>query len=158
MPTKFTSVQSTSGVFYGADGAIVLEPSKVYDSNGKVAHGVLRGSLAALDTGGGVLSVANPLSTAIIVKRIIFDVTTKSTGACTVDVGVTATSATTSADNLMDGLDVGTAAGVFDNIENQGTNGKSTGKVAVGKWITASMASGAAAGLVGTYIIEYVQI
>lgn len=138
----------------------------VSDAFGEAGYGMRVGSayrpttrvkvaLAALDTGGGVLSWQNPESVSIIVERIIFDVTTKSTGACTVDVGTTATSATTSSDNLMDGLDVGTAAGVFDNFGDPGTNGKFKQKLAAGKWITASKASGAAAGLVGSAYIEY---
>ena len=80
---------------------------------------------------------------------------TKSTGACTIDVGTTAVSAATSSDNLIDGLDTGTAIGTFDNITDKGTNGKSRQKLASGKWVTASMASGAAAGTVGYAYIEY---
>lgn len=115
-------------------------------------------ALAAADTGGGVLAWANPESGSIIITRVVLDVTTKSTAACTLDVGTTATSATTSSDTLLDGLDVGTAAGTFDNVEDQGTNGTSRQKLATGKWVTASMASGAAAGLVGYAYIEYFLI
>jgi len=114
----------------------------------------VRVALAAVDTAGGVLAWANPESVTVFVTRVIFDVTTKATAACTVDVGVAA-NGTTSNDALMDGLDVGTAAGTFDNIENQGTNGKSTGKVAVGSYVTGSVASGASAGLVGFAYITY---
>lgn len=117
---------------------------------------VVKVALAALDTAGGVLAWQNSEEAAdIIVTRIILDVTTKSTAACTLDVGYTATSAATSADNLLDGLDVGTAAILADNLGNAGTNGKTRQKVANGKWITASKASGAAAGLVGYAYIEY---
>jgi hypothetical protein len=119
---------------------------------------IVKVALAAADTGGGVLAWANPESSSIIIIRVVLDVTTKSTGACTLDIGTTATNATTSSDNLMDGLDVGTAAGTFDNIEDQGTNGTSRQKLASGKWITASKASGAAAGLVGYAYIEYFVI
>jgi len=112
-------------------------------------------ALAALDTGGGVLAWQNPEAVSIIIDRIEFDVTTKSTAASTVDVGTTATNATTSSDNLMDGLDVGTAAGVFDNLGDAGTNGKAKQKLAAGKWVTASKASGACAGLVGYAYIHY---
>lgn len=114
-------------------------------------------ALAAVDTAGGVLSWQNPEAGAIIVERVVLDVTTPSTGACTVDVGVTATSGTTLSDNLLDGQSVATAA-VLDNIENQGTNGKSSGRLASGKWVTASVASGASAGLVGSAYIHYIIV
>lgn len=120
-------------------------------------NGTYKVALAALDTAGGVLSLANPEGVALIVKRIILDVTTKSTGACTVDAGIAA-NGTTSADNLLDGLDVGTAAGVFDNIENQGTNGVGAKKWGTTEYLTISKATGAAAGLVGNAYIEYVRI
>jgi hypothetical protein len=119
---------------------------------------VARVALAALDTGGGVIAWQNPEATAIVINRVTVDATTKSTGASTVDFGTTATNATTSSDNLMDGLDLGTAAGTFDNIQNAGTNGKPLQKLAAGKWVTGSRASGAAAGLVGFCYIEYVLI
>lgn len=119
---------------------------------------IVKVALAAADTGGGVLAWVNPESSSIIITRVILDITTKSTGACTLDVGTTATNATTSSDTLLDGVDVGTAAGVFDNIEDKGTNGKSRQKLASGKWITASKDSGAAAGLVGFAYIEYFVI
>lgn len=119
---------------------------------------VARVALAAVDTAGGVISWANPEASAIIIERVVLDVTTAATAAATIDIGVTATSATTSADNLIDGLDVNTAAGVFDNITDKGTNGKSRQRVAVGKWVTGSKATGATAGLVGYAYIHYVVI
>jgi hypothetical protein len=115
-------------------------------------------ALGVADTAGGVLAWANPESGSIIITRVVLDVTTKSTGACTLDVGTTATSAATSSDTLLDGVDVGTAIGTFDNVENQGTNGVAVAKLATGKWVTASKASGAAAGLVGYAYIEYFLI
>jgi hypothetical protein len=119
---------------------------------------VARVALAALDTAGGVLSWANPETTAIIINRFTVDTTTKSTGASTVSFGTTAVSATTLSANLMDGTDLGTAAGTFDNIQNAGTLGKPLQKLAVGKWVTGSKATGAAAGLVGFCYIEYMLI
>ena len=116
---------------------------------------IARVALAALDTGGGVLAWANPEAGSILITRVVLDVTTKATGACTVDIGTTAASAATSSDTLIDGLDVGTATGVFDSITDKGTNGKSRQKLATGKWVTGSMASGAAAGLVGVAYIHY---
>lgn len=137
-------------------------PFKVADIDGlpetvgnKVCTGPL--TLAALDTGGGVLSWANPETVSIIITRLVIDITTKSTAASTIDAGTTASSATTSSDNLIDGQDSGTAAAVFDNYENPGSNGKPKQKLAVGKWVTISKASGACAGLVGKAYIEYIK-
>lgn len=118
--------------------------------------GAYKVALAALETAGGVLALENPEGEDLIVTRVILDITTKSTGASTVDVGIAADEET-SADNLMDGLDVGTAAGVFDNIENQGTNGKATVKWSASQVLTISKASGNVAGLVGNAYVQYVR-
>lgn len=111
-------------------------------------------ALAALDTAGGILAWLNPENVAILVTRIVLDVTTKSTAACTADFGQAA-NGTTTADNLIDGVDVGTATGVFDNTKDIGTNGKGARKVAAGEYVTGSKATGAAAGLVGSAYITY---
>lgn len=114
------------------------------------------GALAAVDTGGGIFSWANPEDGDIIVEHVALVVTTKTTGACSVDVGTTATSATTSSDNLIDGKDINAATGTFTNLESAGTNGKAAQRLAKGKWVTASVvAGGASAGLKGSYEIYY---
>lgn len=120
---------------------------------------VVKVALGALDTGGGVLAWQNTEeSAAIIVTRIILDITTKATAACTLDVGTTVTSATTVSDNLIDGLDANAAIGTFDNLSNAGTNGKARQKLADDGWVTASMKTGAAAGIVGYAYIEYIVV
>jgi len=119
--------------------------------------GAYRAALAALDTGGGVLSLANPEGADIIVTRLVLDITTAATGACTVDAGIAA-GATTSSDNLIDGLDVNAATGVFDNIEDKGTNGKTRQKWESDQYLTISMATGAAAGLAGYAYVEYIRV
>jgi hypothetical protein len=111
--------------------------------------------LVASDATGGVFAWQNHHNEAVLVTRVVIDLTTKASGAGTLDVGMTATSAATSADNLIDGLDVNAATGVFDNVENQGTNGTASQKVAAGKWITASKATGNMAGIVGSAFIHY---
>ena len=66
---------------------------------------VVRVPLGALDAGGGVLSWVNPEEgRAIAIERVEVDVTTKSTAACTLDIGTTATSGATSSNNLLTGL------------------------------------------------------
>lgn len=116
---------------------------------------VAKVALGTGTSGGGVFSWQNPENRDIIIDRIMLNITTKATSAATVDVGATATSATTSSDNLIDGLDVNAAVGLFDNITDKGTNGKSRQLLASGKWVTASQASGAVAGLVGFAYISY---
>lgn len=117
---------------------------------------VAKVKLNAVDTGGGVFAWKNPENSAIIVERVDVDVTTAATAACTLEVGTTATSATTASNNLIDGLDVHTATGSFDNVTDHGTAGKTRQSLAVGKWVTGSVASGASAGLVGFAYIHYI--
>lgn len=118
---------------------------------------VAKVALAAVDTAGGLFAWANPEAGAIAIKRVFLDVTTKTTGACTVDVGVAA-NGTTSADNLIDGLDINAAAGLFGNLGNPGTNGKTSQRCAAGAFITGSKATGATAGIVGSAYVEYVVL
>ncbi len=119
--------------------------------------GAYRVALAALDTGGGVLSTLNPEGADLLITRLLVNTTTAAAAACTVDAGVAA-GATTSADDLIDGLDVNTAAGVFDNLDDQGTNGQSCLSWPSGQYLTISKASGAAAGLVGYAYIKYIRV
>lgn len=112
-------------------------------------------ALAAVDTAGGVFAWQNPEAGAIIVETVVIDVTTKATAASTLDIGTTAVSATTSSNNLLTALDVGTAAGTFNNIDDKGASGKSRQRLATGAWVTASKASGATAGIVGSAYISY---
>ena len=118
-------------------------------------------ALATSDAAGGVVAWQNPESNAIVITRVVVDLTTKATAACTVDIG-SAANATTSADNLLDGLDVNAATGVFDNIADKGTNGKEKqrldAKGGTTDHVTASKATGAAAGLVGNAYIFYQEV
>lgn len=111
------------------------------------------------DTGaGGMLGWQNPEDVAIIVTRLVLDITTEATGAAIANFGPAA-NATTSSDTLLDGVDIGAAAGVFDNIENQGTNGKSTARLdeagGTTDYLTGSAESDPA-DLVGTAHIFYI--
>jgi len=153
-----TSVTSTAAELNILDGALVTAAELNLLDNADCVVKVAKIALAAVDTAGGVFSWQNDETVSIIVQRLILDVTTASTGACTLDCGTTAASATTKIDNLIDGLDVNAAAGVFDNVEDQGTNGTSRQKLAAGKWVTGSVASGASAGIVGFAYIQYIVI
>jgi hypothetical protein len=112
-------------------------------------------ALVAADAAGGALAWQNPEAGSILVTGVVLDITTKSTGAGTISVG-TAANGTTASANLIDTLDVGTAAGLFDNNTDKGALGKTRQKVAAGSYVTGSKASGALAGLVGNAYITYI--
>lgn len=112
-------------------------------------------SLSAVDAAGGVFAWTP--GAAAIIQRVFVDVTTKSTGACTVDIGVAA-NGTTLSDSLIDGLDVGTGTGLFDNFSDEGSNSSPFQRCGATQFVTGSKASGAAAGLKGNVYIEYVLI
>lgn len=114
---------------------------------------VYKVAVTALDAAGGVASIANPEGVEVLVTRVVIDVNTPSTGACTVDAGIAA-NGTTLNDTLIDGLSVATA-GVFDNISEAGTNGKARAAWGASQFLTISKASGAAAGLVGFVYVHY---
>lgn len=124
-------------------------------SSGAVHQGAFKVALAALDTAGGIISLLNPEKVDLIVTQIVLDVTTVATGACTVDVGC-GSGATTSYDNLIDGQDVNSAAGAFGSPS--GTNGKPCIRWESDGYLTASMATGAAAGLAGYAYIHYMRV
>ena len=110
--------------------------------------------LADADTGGGILSVANPEGVECLITEVIIQVDTVPTGACTIDVGVAA-NGTTSNDTLLDGLDIGAAIGRFDNINDKGGNGGRDRAWGSTQYITGSKSTNATAGLVGKAIIHY---
>lgn len=120
---------------------------------------VAKVALGVGTSGGGVFSWQNPESVSVLILRILLDITTQSSGASTIDVGTTAVNATTSSDNLIDGVSGATAA-LIDNTlaATLGTNGKPSQKLAAGKWVTASQSTGAVAGLAGNAYIEYIII
>lgn len=140
------SLDIATGGSLKSGGAAIL-------SGGQQVERIAKVALAAVDTAGGVLAWANPETGAIIVTRVILDITTQSSGACTVDVGVAA-NGTTLSDILIDGVSVA-AAGLVDNLGNAGTNGKTRQKATAGQFVTGSVASGASAGMVGSAYIHY---
>ena len=166
--THFDKVSGINGIGVGKKGA----EKQIADANGNlkqagvplvsaadINRGALKkvtGNLTKVDTAGGLFAWANPETSDILVEHVALKVTTKTTGACSADVGTTAVSATTSSDNLINGKDIKAAAGTFTNAESGGTNGKHAQRLAAGKWVTGSVVSGgASAGLVGTYEIYY---
>jgi hypothetical protein len=97
---------------------------------------------------------------AAIIQRVLFNITTVSTGASTIDVGYTASTATTSSDTLLDGVDGNAATALFDSANaalDSGANAKAQ-LAASGKWITMDEASGDTTGLVGVLYIQYILV
>ena len=119
----------------------------------KGAYGPI--ALTALDTAGGVLSLANPEGCDLIVTKVILNTTHVATSACTVDAGIAA-NGTTSADNLIDGQDVNAAVGAFGSPS--GTDGLPAKKWGTSEYLTVSMKTGAAAGLTGNAYVEYIRV
>ncbi len=110
----------------------------------------------AVTTAGGVFAWRpEDQSRAHYVTALIMDVTTKSSGAGTVDIGIGA-NATTLSDTLIDGVDVGTATIVANSQKHAGTNGMGMVKLPAGSSVTASCATGDTTGMVASVYIEYI--
>lgn len=99
--------------------------------------------------GGEILGLANPEGEDLLITEFILDVTTPATGAANADAGIAA-DATTSDDSLLDGVDVGTAAAVFDNI------GDGIVEWDADEYLTITP-SASAAGFVGDVYIKYIR-
>jgi hypothetical protein len=116
--------------------------------------------LAAATGNAGILSWQNPEEDAIIVIRFVVDITTEATGAAVANFGSDGDGTGTS-DDLLDGVNIGAAAGVFDNIEDGGTNGQAVIRLdALGgttDFITGTGESDPA-GLVGNAYIWYMVV
>lgn len=94
-----------------------------------------------------------------LILRVILNITNVSTGASTIDIGYTATSATTTSDTLLDGVS-GASLATFDSMNaalDSGANAKAQ-LAASGKWITADEASGDTSGMAAVAYIQYVLV
>lgn len=123
---------------------------------------VAKGTLAGGNANAFAFAWPNPEASAIIVPKVIVDVTTKSaTAGSILDVGPGAT-ATTHSDTLIDGLDIATAVITADNITNKGDNGKSLCRLdkagGTTAFITGQILVQNAAALAGKYYIFYTVI
>jgi hypothetical protein len=123
---------------------------------------VARVALAGGNANAFAFAWPNPLTSKIIVSRVVVDVTTKSASAGSLlDVGPGAT-ATTHSDTLIDGLDIATAVICGDNITNKGTNGLSLCKLdeagGTTSYITGQILVQNAAALAGYVYIFYHKV
>jgi len=160
---KSNAVDGTSLNVDGDTGQLEIKDAGTSKSNGvqrdqmsKFAGFTIKGNLTASDAAAGIFSEENTYGTDLLVLRIVIFVTTASTGACTIDVGE-GSSASSSYDNIIDGLDV-SSTGASDNLGDPGSNGHSVRAWRSGEYVNASMATGATAGLVGTYAIHAIDI
>ena len=143
--------------------------TEVIDESGEIVAAQMKASYmkvvkVALTAGNAdayAFAWQNPESTAIMVHRVLLDITTESaTGGSVINIGSGAT-ATTESDNLIDGGAL-TAAALLDNIDDQGTNGKSRQKLAAKggatDHITGRIKTANAAALVGNVYIYYTAV
>lgn len=171
-----TVATTTAGVNAGARGAtngsqmIDVTTGLVYQNFAgatavpawALANGIFR--IPPIALAGATIQAAttvawtNPYSFSVIVTHAVLHVATIATAAGEMDIGTTAVGATTLSDNLLDGVDVHSATGVFDNITDAGTNGKSRQIIATGKFLTCSVSSGDLTGLVGTLHVFFVPV
>lgn len=96
----------------------------------------------------------NPAGVDIIVLAVIINLTTEATGAATADVGIAA-NATTASDTIMDGIDIGAAAAVFNSASDAGTNGGMARLMTATQFITVDAVADDT-GLVGDMYIVWV--
>ena len=122
---------------------------------------VIHGSLTAGSANAFAFAVQNPSAVAAHVLEVVVDVTTVGgTGSSVLDVGV-ATSATGTADTIIDGLDLNAdAVSRSNNVSDSGTNGDEKVKRldaagGTNDYITGKILVANATSLVGTYTIYY---
>jgi hypothetical protein len=123
-----------------------ISPAKVSYPQGRWVGG----SLTASDAINGIFSRQNAEVVGLDLKviRLIVNVQTPTTGACTANFGIGALGIT--ADTLMDGLDL-SAAGLFDTADSatHGGNGGYSDDYNDTEYLSGSKATGATLGLVG---------
>jgi len=122
---------------------------------------IAKGNLAAGNADAYAFAWQNPEASKILVTRVLIYLTTAGgTGSSVLDVGPVA-NATSTADTLINGLDLNTT-GIFDNITDKGTNGKSRQIVdengGASDYITGKILTQNAAALAGKYYIFYTVI
>lgn len=127
-----------------------------YQGGTKVAKGVLvAGSVNSM-----TFAWQNPESSAILVQRVIIDVTTVASAASVMDVAVVA-SATSTAATIFNDLPLNGEA-VYDHtlVAGTGLGGvhKADANGGTNDWVTGKSLTEASTGLVGKYYIEYVTV
>jgi hypothetical protein len=121
---------------------------------------VASGDLAAVNANSMAFTWQNPEAVAILVQRVIIDVTTQATAAAVMDVAVVASAADTAA-TIFDDLTLNSAA-VYDHSLESGTGlggvHKMDEKGGANDWITGKTLAQNGTDLVGKYYIEYIVV
>ncbi len=126
-----------------------IDLNRFYQHDGSIFW---KQAIARSSASGGLFNIANPAGVTIMVDRVVLDLTTGTSGAGTINVGIGASAA--NADTLIDGV-TSSLARVVSNITNHGTNG-GMDKAASSEYITGTLATGASGALLaGTVGIWY---
>lgn len=155
---------TTASEFRTKPGTISEKLSEEFASIATEINGNVKVATVALTAGianAFALAWQNPESTAIMVQRVLVDLTTAGgTAGSLLNLG-SAANATTTSDNLIDGLDIN-ATGLFCNLDDHGTNGTSSARLdpsgGTTDYITGQILVAAASALVGNVYIEYVMV
>ncbi len=153
-------VDATTGKLQLKDAGSSLSNGLQRNQASKYAGRWLRGALVASDVVGSVFRLQNTYGSDLIVTDALVYVTTAAVGTCNIDVGTGA--AVASYQNLIDHLQVGTTGGVaYTGVYSNLTDPGAAGGIALWSnthYLTASMAAGATAGLVGFYAVHVIDI
>ena len=110
-------------------------------------------TVSASKTSGQLVSVENPIIARAIVARTLVVITTPSNVACALDVGTAGTS--TDSSNLQSAVGVNMPANtIYDDITNTGPNGTTARYLGPNDFLTVSVASGNANGLVIDFLAD----
>ena len=125
---------------------------------------VAKGSLTADVSGNMAFTWQNPESVEILIHTVIIDVTTAGgTGSSVLDVDVVA-NATSTADTILDGVDLNSAAvSISNNVSDSGTSGdekvhKADENGGTNDYVTGKILVADASALVGKYYIHYTTV
>lgn len=124
----------------------------VYSSTKKGAY-VLKIPITGYTSTGVKVATANPQGASMLIMNRWLNVTTQSSGACTLDIGVAA-DGSTSSDTLLDGLSVASAGLLTTN----GTNGLPSRTWSSTQYVNVAGASGDMTGLVADLYLEIVLL
>lgn len=116
-----------------------------------------RVAIAASVTSGQILAIPCPFPQGCLLRRAHLDIRVQSSAACTLDIGKAA-NATTSADNLLDGISIA-ATGLKDstNDTDNGTNGSAATVLwSPSEFVTVTVASGNANGATIAVLLEVI--
>jgi hypothetical protein len=140
----------------------ILNASGVVVTQFDTTRGVAETFELAITGGSGstgvFASAANPFGYDVIITNAVLRITTQSTGASTLDIGVGA-NATTSNDGLFDGLSAA-AAGLFSNAlaANLGTNGRPAQVWTSSTFLNVAEASGDVAALAAVLFVAVQRV